>query len=169
MKSILNYTPTCAGHLLRKFDLYVIVLSGVLLFSCKNNPTRSIDSPVQSIAGQTQFEQLPESFRTFYIKFHEDSLFQMEHIVFPLEGLPDHADPEDVQVNPFYYTADQWIIHKLFDSKSNTIVYLELGGIIIEERITEMKYGLTIIRRFANSSSGWRLIYYAGLNKYTIN
>lgn len=169
MKSILKFTPTFAGHLLRKFDWYFIVFSGVFLFSCKNSPTRPVDSQVQAITGQTQFEQLPESFKAFYIKFHEDSLFQMEHIVFPLEGLPDHADPEDVQVNPFYYTIDQWILHKLFDPKSNTIVYLELGGIIIEERITEKKYGLTIIRRFANSSSGWRLIYYGGLNKYVSN
>lgn len=124
------------------------------------------EKQLQADSGQEQFDQLPESFRTFYNKFHEDSSYQMEHIVFPLEGLPDHADPEDVKINPFYYTADQWILHKLFDPKTNTLVYLELGGVIIEERITESKYGLTIIRRFANSSSGWRLIYYGGLNRY---
>ena len=85
MKSILKSTPTFAGHLLRKFDWYFIVFSGVFLLSCKNSPTLPVDSQVQAITGQTQFEQLPESFKAFYFKFHEDSLFQMEHIVFPLE------------------------------------------------------------------------------------
>jgi len=148
--------------------LYVLLIS-FLLLACKNNSASNATEKTPTAIGQKQFEQLPDDFKAFYIKFHEDSIFQMEHIVFPLEGLPDHADPEDVNVNPYYYTLDQWTLHKLFDPKANSIVYLELGGVIIEERITEKKYGLTIIRRFANSSSGWRLIYYGGLNKYIEN
>lgn len=169
MKYILNCMQILVGHSPRKFNFLILFFISTLLIGCKKNQASNSKEPHQNDVGSLQFEDLPESFKTFYIKFHNDSSFQMEHIVFPLEGLPDHADPEDVNVNPFYYTMDQWTLHKMFDPKTNNIIYLKLGSIIIEERITEKKYGLTIIRRFADSSSGWRLIYYGGLNKYIEN
>ena len=34
--------------------------------------------------------RLPEDFVAFYERFLQDSLYQMEHINFPLEGIPDN-------------------------------------------------------------------------------
>lgn len=141
-----------------KFNPGIFILFGFLvLWSCKSNTHKKQDGGLQ----------LPNDFVEFYEAFHNDSLFQMSHINFPLKGLPDGADPEEKNYDDFYYTADQWIMHRKFDPKLYASQFHLLADILIEERITEKKYQLMMIRRFAKGSSGWSLIYYAGLNKWT--
>lgn len=144
----------------------IIFLLTLLLTSCKNSVQEKTDHlPVssESFAADTS---LPQDFFEFYKLFHEDSLFQIIHIDFPLKGLPQNADPEDPNYDDFYYTKDQWEIHKAFDLNQFNREFVNMADIVIEERITEKKYGLMIIRRFSKGSDGWRLIYYAALNKY---
>ncbi len=144
----------------------------VSIQSCKKNG-KPIDQTNESAKIEIPFDQklkpLPIDFMDFYNKFHSDSMFQIEHIVFPLKGLPDHADPEDVKDEDYYYTSDQWVFQKRCDPQKNTINYINMADIIIEERIEEKEHKLMVIRRFAKTSGGWTLIYYAGLNKYNIN
>ncbi|MBK9220746.1 MAG: hypothetical protein IPO78_12450 [Saprospiraceae bacterium] len=148
--------------------IFFLILS--IFSACKSKTGVAIHEKSQEQESHyLNFEGLPNDFKTFYQKFHTDSVFQMEHIVFPLEGLPDHADPEDVRKDAYYYTADQWVLHTSFDRNDNVIYYINMANVIIEERIQEKKYQLMIIRRFAKASGGWRLIYYGGLNKYTAN
>ena len=47
-----------------------------------------------SIPGAKSNEIIPDinDFDSFYRSFHQDSLFQMSHIRFPLEGRPDQSD-----------------------------------------------------------------------------
>ncbi|MBK9108664.1 MAG: DUF4348 domain-containing protein [Saprospiraceae bacterium] len=141
-----------------------IKLSKLLLLLCFVSACQKKKAPVENtISG------LPEDFTAFYEQFHKDSLFQMQHIDFPLKGLPDGADPEEKNFDDFYYTSDNWVMHKTFNPQLFNSEFLILADILIEERITEKKYQLMIIRRFAKGSQGWRLIYYAGLNKWTDN
>ncbi|MBP8726088.1 MAG: hypothetical protein KBF37_07645 [Saprospiraceae bacterium] len=110
--------------------------------------------------------ELPADFASFYAKFHADSAYQLSHIDFPLRGLPDGADVEDPDVADYFYTADQWSMHRLFDPKLFETRFLILADMLIEERIKDRRQGWMIIRRYARDSEGWKLIYYAGVNNY---
>ncbi len=115
------------------------------------------------------YEHTPADFKAFYQLFHLDSLKQLEFIRFPLKGLPDHADPQDDAASEFYYTSDQWVFHKNPHALKDefTCTYLIVSDILVEEHIVDRRHGLVTIRRFAKTSSGWQLIYYAGVNKYS--
>lgn len=144
-------------------SIFFLVL---MLSSCTNkDPGKMENSPISSESFQTD-TSLPQDFFEFYKLFHEDSLFQMTHIDFPLKGLPQNADPDDPNYDDFYYTQDQWELHRAFDLSQFNRDFVNMADIVIEERVTEKKYGLMIIRRFSKGSDGWRLIYYAALNKY---
>lgn len=146
----------------------VIFLLMLLQSSCKNKEQGKMDhSPISSESFRAD-TSLPQDFFEFYKLFHEDSLFQMTHIDFPLKGLPQNADPDDPNYDDFYYTRDQWELHRAFDLSQFSRIFVNMADIVIEERVTEKKYGLMIIRRFSKGSDGWRLIYYAALNKYKI-
>jgi len=60
-----------------------------------------------------------ESFTDFYNKFHTDSEYQLERIVFPLEGLPPFADT----IERYYWQKDEWQIHKPFNNEGYLIRY----------------------------------------------
>lgn len=154
-----------------KFSFYtcsVILLMMLQFNSCKNKEQGNADNLPVSSESFSADTSLPQDFFEFYKLFHEDSLFQILHIDFPLKGLPQNADPEDPNYDDFYYTKDQWEIHKAFDLNQFNREFVNMADIVIEERITEKKYGLMIIRRFSKGSDGWRLIYYAALNKYKV-
>lgn len=155
--------------------MWLTILSSWLIFltiSCKHsNRDPSIKDRVNesSKVSEGNFEQLPTDFMEFYYKFHSDSLFQMSSIFFPLEGLPNHADPEFIANEKFFWSPDQWEFQKQIvkNNKDYSANYINVSDMLVEETITELKSGLKLIRRFAKTGSGWRLIYYAGMNKYS--
>jgi hypothetical protein len=157
-------------HFLNKYTYLVFAIT-LTLFYCKKSEPGTNLNPQNTVSRNPQFDLLPESFKKFYQQFHSDSLFQINHIVFPLEGLPDHADPEYIENEPFFWTQDQWLfqsgIH--INEEAFSTQYSNLADVLIEEKITDKKNGLVLIRRFANASGGWRLIYYAGMNMYRKN
>lgn len=94
-----------------------------------------------------------ESFEEFYLKFHQDSAFQKERIVFPLEGLPPSAEV----IEEFYWQEDEWI----FQSVIPDAALYHFEDVVIE--VTHVgEYAMQ--RRFAIFGEEWYLIYYAGLN-----
>lgn len=156
-------------HWSSNYGILLCLLATSLFQSCENTVKKQVqlnDSGHEEIFLDQNKRPLPADFIDFYLKFHSDSLYQVEHIVFPLKGLPDHADPDDVKDGDYFYTSDQWLFQKRCDPKKNSINYIKMADIIIEERIEEKEYKLMVIRRFAKTSGGWTLIYYAGLNKY---
>jgi hypothetical protein len=110
-------------------------------------------------------EDLPESFTSFYERFLTDSLFQMEHILFPLQGLPDKADSATITGNSFRWEMEDWKIHRPIPAGSDfTIRFRPLSETIIQENIQHESGAYAMERRFAEFDDGWYLIYYAGLN-----
>ncbi|MCB0630515.1 MAG: hypothetical protein R2824_12985 [Saprospiraceae bacterium] len=108
---------------------------------------------------------LPEDFLDFYQRFLTDSLYQMEHILFPLQGLPDKADSTVLAENNFRWQMDDWVMHRPIDKESGFSVNLQpVTETIIKEQIQHESglYGME--RRYAFMDDGWYLIYYAGLN-----
>jgi hypothetical protein len=148
-------------------------VSQVYLISCKKKSnTPSIVDRVESssIKSQLSYSELTDDFKEFYLHFHSDSIFQMSCIFFPLEGLPDNADPGFIGNEKYFWSPDQWVVQKELPNDDNKFSreYTTINDILIEETITDKELDLKLIRRFAKTGGGWRLIYYAGMNKYSI-
>lgn len=108
---------------------------------------------------------LPEGFLDFYQRFLTDSLYQMEHILFPLQGLPDKADSTALTGSSFRWQMENWVMHRPIDGESGFSVNLRpVTDSYVQENIRHESglYGME--RRFAYMDDGWYLIYYAGLN-----
>ena len=106
-------------------------------------------------------------FDVFYGKFHQDSLFQIAHITFPLEGLPANADSIALSTNDFRWQLEDLQMHKPFDSKNGEfeIEFSSLGEDLIIEKVMHKSGTYGMLRRFARISGEWHLIYYAGFNR----
>lgn len=107
-----------------------------------------------------------DDFSAFYERFLRDSLYQMEHITFPLEGLPSNAAGADAD---FRWQRENWRVHHPIDEQSGfRSEFTRLGDIVIENIVHESgEYGM--MRRFAKLDDGeWHLIYYVGLNPLSV-
>lgn len=128
---------------------------GIILFSflgfaaCKNKSNSKTDS---------------SDFEAFYEKFHADSLFQMEHILFPLPGVPALVLEGSLDTT-FYWQQSDWLMHRDFDAEKTgfTRVWQDLGN-MIQEEICD-KQGNCLERRFMREGKTWQLIFYKGMNK----
>lgn len=142
------------------------VLAGLfgLLIACTNmNNTSSNAEQVQAMT-----VQLPKDFLDFYETFHRDSQYQMDHIVWPLQG------DAGVQVDSTHYNKvskqwepENWLMQRLnFDPKDYQRDVEMLGDLIVVERIRARTVNFGVVRRFAKQSNGeWMLIYYSDLQE----
>jgi len=135
----------------------------VIITSCKS---KADAEPIVAEEGPQPFEN--EEFVAFYNTFSSDSVFQLEHITFPLEGTRPQADSLDVVPPDFRWTLDTWKIHSAFDDGNKSFVREIVNGPagIIIEYISDVSGQYTMERRFAKLSSGWNLIYYRKMGKY---
>lgn len=134
----------------------VLIIYGI---SCKNKAETENDENI------AMYET--KEFKDFYERFGKDSVYQMQHVVFPLEGVRAMRDSLDIPDPSFKWQEDKWIIHGLFDDMNGTFIreFLSMKGIVIE-KITDQSGTFTMERRFAKLSSGWNLIYYREMGRY---
>lgn len=146
---------------------YLPFLLLVLFFACKNDK----QSPETSSPMDTETAPLPEGFSEFYQKFHSDSLYQVEHIVFPLEGLPNNADSATVAAKDFHWMPETWRMQRPFDFQVSEYhrEIVPLTPTIVMERITHQSGQFGMVRRFAVVGGEWNLIYYAGVNRIAVD
>ncbi len=136
------------------------VLLLLLSVGCQNQETQSKEAQL------TPFED----FLKFYDRFHQDSLYQMAHIRFPLEGLPSNADSATLAGGQFRWNRTDWELMREFDPESEfERSFTPLTETLIVEQMTHStgRYGLQ--RRWAKQGEDWYLIYYAGLNVLPAN
>ena len=121
-------------------------------FSCKNSVVNDKEG---------------ESFETFYQKFHADSAYQMSHILFPLEGVPDKVDSATLARGDFRWQQEDWELQKPVDMASGAFERsLEaLNPNFISETILIKGVNLRTERRFLKQGKEWNLVYYAAPNK----
>ena len=102
--------------------------------------------------------QIPEEFFGFYDQFHQDSVFQLEHILFPLSGIPAE---DSLKSDTFTWTRDAWVMHKPFDNLGGTFKqsWYNVNSVIIE-KITDGSGRFTMERRWAKMGEEWLMIYY---------
>lgn len=132
-----------------KFLFYLLIC---LTLAC--TPRNKTNHSIEEESGLVTSKE----FVQFYEKFHSDSLFQINHIVFPLEG---HNYNEDNEKEKIYWNAKNWKLHKNFDDMGGTFVrsFSEFGG-IISEKIVDDKNISSMERRFSQIQNEWHLIYY---------
>lgn len=108
-----------------------------------------------------------KSFETFYELFHGDEAYQLEHVTFPLEGLPSNADAETIAAGDFIWEAEDWVTQRPFNYDSGEFKreLVTLGNDLVVEKIVHQDGAYGTIRRFAKLGGEWYLIYYAGLNR----
>lgn len=149
---------------LRSSNINILIFPLLLLwqYGCKKaNPS---DAPETN---SVQMINEGKEFQEFYQKFSTDSVFQIEHTVFPLEGIRSPKDSLD-KIDPnFRWSRDQWIIHRSFDDANGTFSreFVEIPG-LVTEIISDQSGQFTMERRFGKLSSGWHLIYYREMGKY---
>ncbi len=104
-------------------------------------------------------------FDQFYKQFHTDSLYQMQHIDFPLRGIPAAAD--SVQMNSaFEWTAEEWVMQKIIpDTLGFKHQFVGVDHDLVSEYIIQPNNIFAIERRFFYRDGDWHLIYYAAMNK----
>lgn len=111
-------------------------------------------------------EGLPAGFEEFYQKFHEDSLYQIKHILFPLSGLPDNAYNKNMDPDTFRWQKNDWVMHHPY-KEGETVFERQFNPVtndLVEEVFRSKDQGFAMVRRFARSGGEWHLIYYAGMN-----
>jgi hypothetical protein len=137
---------------------FVFILLVVFALGCGSDSSKK--------SGEVTLTQ-EESFQSFLKKFLRDSIYQMEHITFPLSGQPDRSHAGDTLPNgDFVWTKENWDIHKEIDpSKSGFVVkYTWLTDNLVEETLLNEQVGLGMMRRFSRiNEDEWELIYYVGM------
>lgn len=150
---------------MKKAFFILFISSGIIFMDCKNLPVEQ-ELEKQSLPSETEEPiQLPDDFLTFYDQFHQDTEFQISHIIFPLEGLPANADtlttPDD-----FRWQRNSWQWHRPINPALTG--YEQKWQIatqeIVVEKIIEQTSQIGMIRRFAKIDHEWMLIYYAAMN-----
>lgn len=136
------------------------LLSIILLFSfgCE----QKAEDPAASI--QQESKNLPEDFKTFYDRFHSDSSFQIEHIQFPLQGVPEDRS---MASDTFRFERSDWKLHQPFDSRGGSFErsFRVIGDKIVIEYIIYPPFQMVMERRFQKREDGWYLIYYKALGQ----
>jgi hypothetical protein len=132
-----------------------IWLVALVVVSCKPKG----NDHAQTVAGA------PEGFEEFYERFHSDSLYQMAHIRFPMQGLPDMADSSILEKG-FVWEASNWKMHHPLNLEGYQREFTNYG-ILISETVRDI-YNFGMERRFMydQMDKQWYLIYYTGMNKF---
>ena len=135
-----------------------LLLVVLFLTSCRNE----VKLPKQEAQG------LSEDFVQFYDKFHNDSLYQMAHIQFPLEGYPSGNLADSIKdVARFRWTADKWIMHHPLSPNDSLYVrqFEQPMPIMVNEVIIDKKTRYGMLRRFLKRDNEWQLIFYSDMNR----
>ena len=132
----------------------------VFTISCNSEPTTQGEE--QTAPTTEEAPGLPEGFEDFYKKFHTDSSFQMDHIQFPLQGVPEDRS---MASDTFTFKKDSWKLHQAFNTSNGTFEqrFQNIGKSIVVEYIFSPRLQLIMERRFQKREDGWHLIYYKEL------
>lgn len=145
--------------------IFLVFVISVVLFSCGQGDAE------KGVMKAKAVDKPSDDFMAFYHQFLSDSVFQMQHIAWPLQGVTD-TDPDangNVKKVLTEWDSTNWVIHHLvnFDDNAEFTRQFEVMGdeVVIEYiRTRAMNYGME--RRFTRNDAGeWELIYYADMQE----
>ena len=140
----------------RKYIWYLVKCFSLICItsnhSCKTAPKMA-----------DQKHSIPDvhNFRSFYTLFHSDSLYQYDHIQFPLEGMPEQNDSTYYPIG-FKWYKNNWILHHSFQEQDRVFrrEFTMLDSTLITETIYHLLSPMRMERRFSFNQD-WQLIYYS--------
>jgi len=128
----------------------------IFLSGCQSN--------INNSSQETEVIEDDNGFIDFYHKFHTDSLFQMAHISFPLEGTPSVSDTVYDGTGTYYHQKEDWLMHRPIDMSTGEFKNeFDMGEVLVTERIINNQ-NFMLVRRFYFNGKDWSLIYYGDLN-----
>ena len=137
-----------------------LLISFLLLAACgqkEANPNEATPSTPSEPEPLAEFIQ-------FYEQFHQDSIFQMEHILFPLAGMPSMLTNEAIP-SDFRWQREEWRMQKPLDPEGEfKQQFSPVDDALIIEYIVHQTGKYAMERRFAKLGEEWNLIYYSDLN-----
>lgn len=101
-------------------------------------------------------QNLPSHFWNFYQSFHTDSLYQLQRIQFPLDGIIKH----ETKAEKHSWTKSDWKIQSTPKNLSAFTIKYNNYGSFVEELIEDNAGLFRMMRRFSKNDTTWTLIYY---------
>lgn len=168
-----HWTESCVFA--RKFKalmsrITLLFISFLLFAACRDKTPSPSNTPAQpDQTTQIQGDRLPADFNEFYEKFHSDSLYQVAHISWPLQGLTTvQVDTSRQEKQAIYWEKADWRMHRPVNFSSGEFQrkLQVLGDELVVEHISYAAANFGLERRFVRSSQGeWELIYYADMQE----
>jgi hypothetical protein len=147
----------------------LICLFALAHFACKpKSGASATPNEVNSVAQTAPLATLPADFEAFYKQFHADSVYQMEHTVFPLEGMASEKGADEVRKRvPITFQAKDWVMHKPLDLSDSDFIqeWSFVSDGLLEETIRYRAASYGMMRRFAKMDNQWHLIYYCPMQE----
>lgn len=141
-----------------------VLLSFLILGSiaCKNSSA----GPAQKAA---EFTDLPQDFLTFYQSFHNDSVYQVAHIEWPLKGdKPEKLESGGSKKVLFVWEPQNWQMLHLpdFNDPGLKRSYETMGDVMIIERMVYPMVNYGLERQFyKDENNEWKLIFYSEMQE----
>lgn len=116
-------------------------------------------------------DEVPADFRTFYERFHADSLFQVQHISWPLPGQTTEETSEgELKRKPTYWERENWHFQRAVDFSAGEFkqqLHTVEGQYVVERISYAAAPNYALERRFMRRSDGeWELVYYADMQEH---
>lgn len=152
-----------------RYLLFFVALGAVLIGCKPQNSKPSIASSPETVTQSVDASQLPADFMPFYDKFHADSLFQIAHIAWPLQG--ESTEPIDSTHNKRIlkeWDLSKWRMHHSVDYTSGDFKrsFEMMGDALVIERIQYAAANYGLERRFVRNDQGaWELIFYSDMQE----
>jgi len=137
---------------MKKIKMCIMLFSMIVFVCCRSGSPEGNSSTV--VAGG-------ETFNSFYKAFHQDSLFQISRIQFPLPGI--NSDDMTVNDSIYFWKKEDWLFQHMVDT-TLFIRKLSITDGTAEEDITSKEPGVLIKRRFKNDRGKWYLVLYEDVN-----
>jgi len=141
---------------MKKIVLFSFLL--LSLWSCDRKTSNSLTA--------VSLEDTNKDFRTFFEKFHTDSLYQMAHLSSPVTGIPSMVEDESLLDGSYEWPRSEWKMHKAFNNIGDEYArnYVVANKSLIIENIKHKVSNFGMERRFVKENGEWYLSYYAGMN-----
>lgn len=143
----------------RKIIAVVVLLAGlnfIMINSCIPSKKDSKDNQ-----SREKNKATGEDFNDFYFRFHTDSLFQINRVIFPLKGFQsDNTTEESEGFDESNRSKDDWIMMHQPVIDSDLILETQKTDTLVEERIYIEGAGFETGRTFKRINNIWYLDYY---------
>lgn len=126
----------------------------ILTVSCRN-PNNTTELATSEIS---QVKDL-KGFQEFYDRFHRDSAYQMEHIIWPLQG--NFQQIENGDLIDVKWGQNDWTLHQPMNLGNDFVQEIQvIGDGLVLETIRAKAGNYSLVRRFSLLGGDWNLIYY---------